>query len=303
MALLKGIDISDAQAGLNVNNLAIDFVIVKATGGTGYVNPSCDTHYQQAKASGKKRAVYHYYSDGYGGDDPIAEADFFVNNILGYVGDAILILDWERGNNPHVSEVDKAKAWLDHVFARTGVKPVIYMSESLVTELDWSSVIAEGYGLWCADYIYNYTPINNFGMDPTRDPNPKWDGVVNDCMWQFTSTGRLDGWSASLDCDFFYGDGAAWDAYAGVHQAPAPQPAPQPTPAPAPEPVPAPTPDPVPTPVPAPAPDPTPVPTPVPAPDPTPVPVEQPPVTVPVWQQVLIAILDFFKKVWEYKIR
>ena len=34
-------------------------------------------------------------------------------------------------------------------------------------------------------------------------------------MWQWTSSGRLNGYPANLDCNIFYGDGAAWDAYAG----------------------------------------------------------------------------------------
>jgi len=232
--MLKIIDVSSYQSDLNVNSVAIDGVIIKATGGNGYVNPHCDTHFQQAKATGKKRGVYHYYSDGFGGDDPIAEANFFVDNILGYVGDAILVLDWERGGNPHVGEVAKAKAWLDHVHDRTGVKPIIYMSLSLITGMDWSSVISAGYGLWCADYVSNSTPIPNFSMDSSRDPNPHWDGNVNDVLWQFTSTGRLDGYGANLDCNFFFGDGNAWDAYAKAPAPVAPIPAPAPVPVPAP---------------------------------------------------------------------
>ena len=91
--MLKGIDVSWFQRDLRIAAINTDFVIIKATGGTGYVNPHCDAHYQEAKALGKKRGVYHYYSDGFGGDDPIAEANYFVDNCAGYVNDAILILD------------------------------------------------------------------------------------------------------------------------------------------------------------------------------------------------------------------
>lgn len=212
---LKGIDISAAQGSIDVSGLPVDFVVIKATGGNGYVNPQCDTNYQQAKNGGKLRGVYHYYSDGFGGDDPIAEANWFVDNIQGYVGDAILVLDWERGGNPHVNEVDKAKAFLDHVVFRTGVKPVIYMSASLVSEMDWSPVINGDYGLWVAAYPYNSTPITDFQIDPNLDPNPSW-GAVGDIMWQFTSTGRIAGYYGNLDCDLFYGDANTWNAYKAV---------------------------------------------------------------------------------------
>lgn len=272
MSVLKGIDVSSYQSALDVNSVAADFVIIKATGGTGYVNPHCDVHYQQAVAGGKLHGVYHFYSDGFGGDDPIAEANYFVDNVAGYVGDGILVLDWERGGNPHFGDVAKAKAWLDHVYARTGVKPLIYMSLSVVSELDWSSVINAGYGLWVAAYIANATPIPNYQMDPARDPNPRWDGVVNDCIWQFTSTGRLDGYGANLDCNFFYGDANAWNAYAGKPEAPAPEPAPVPEPTPEPVPTPEPTPEPIPEPSPEPIPEPLPVPIPEPVPEPTPTP-------------------------------
>jgi len=34
-------------------------------------------------------------------------------------------------------------------------------------------------------------------------------------LYQYTSSGRLSGYSGDLDLDVFYGDRAAWDAYAG----------------------------------------------------------------------------------------
>jgi lysozyme len=223
--MLRGPDVSHWKGAVNLAAIDCDFVITKATGGTGYVDDQCDNNVQQAIALGKKWGVFHYFSDGFNDGDPIAEADWFVDNCLGYVGKGLLILDWERGGNPDVANVGKALAWLQHVEARTGVKPVIYMSLDLILSLDWSAVIAGGYGLWCADYVADNTPIPNYQMDPNRDPNPHWDGQVNDVLWQFTSTGRLDGYGGNLDCNFFYGTRAAWDAYAGTHTAPVPEPA------------------------------------------------------------------------------
>lgn len=209
---------------MDVGSVAADFVLIKATGGNGYVNPTCDLHVQQAITLDRKWGVYHYFSDGFNDGDPIAEANWFVDNCLGYVGRGMLILDWERGGNPDVGNVGKALAWLQHVESRTGVKPLIYMSLSLVQELDWSPVVAGNYGLWCAAYLENNTPIPNYQMDPNRDPNPHWDGNINDVIWQFTSTGRLDGYGGNLDCNFFYGTREAFDAYARTPAAPVPEP-------------------------------------------------------------------------------
>ncbi len=256
--MLRVIDISSAQAGLDLSTIAgqFDAVMIKATGGNGYVNPYCDGWVQQAIALGKKWGVYHYFSDGFNGGDPTAEANFFVDNCLGYIGKGMFCMDWERGGNPFVNNPDMGRQFTQQVKARTGVNPGDYMSESLVVSLDWSGSIADGNWLWCAAYVEDNTPVINFGMDANRDPNPQWDGNVNDVMWQFTSTGRLDGYGGNLDCSFFYGTRATWDAYAGTHTAPAPTPAPEPAPTPPPveepQPTPQPTPDPAPTPPPQP---------------------------------------------------
>lgn len=253
--MLRVIDTSVYQSDLVVAATNADAFIVKATGGNGYVNPDCDDTVQQTIALGKPFGFYHYFSDGFNDGDPTAEANWFVDNCLGYFNRGIPILDWERGGNPDVSNTGKAMQFLAQVEARTGVKPLIYMSLSLVTSMDWSAVVANNNGLWCADYVDNNTPITNFAMDPNRDPNPTWDGNVNDVLWQFTSTGRIDGYGGNLDCSFAYVTRAGWDAYAGVHAAPAPDPTTTTTTeAPAPDPTtttttvaPEPTPDPDPT--------------------------------------------------------
>lgn len=47
-------------------------------------------------------------------------------------------------------------------------------------------------------------------------------------MWQWTSSGRLDGYSGNLDCNEFYGSKADWDKLAGTSSStPAPAPAPE----------------------------------------------------------------------------
>lgn len=220
---LNIIDVSSYQSDLDLHNVSYDGAIIKATEGLGYVNPHCDIHFQQAKSMGNKRGVYHFANNV---NDAVAEANYFVDNILGYVGDAILVLDYERGNNDP-RNVGWAKTWLDQVHARTGVKPLIYMSESNVNAVDWSPVFNADYGLWVAKYWDN-SPQPNYNMaDAGPEPNVNW-GAAGYAMWQWTSTGRLDGYGGNLDCDIFYGDQGAWDKYANA-QAPAP-PAPTPPP-------------------------------------------------------------------------
>lgn len=250
--MLRVIDLNKWKGVVNLAAMPVDAMITKATGGNGYVDPTCDVNVQQAIALNMPWGIYHYFNDGFNDNDPISEADWFIQNCQGYFGKGQIWLDWERGGNPNVGRPDMALTWLEHVRTTTGFKPAgVYASTSVIQGYDWSAVIAAGYALWDAEYVDNNTPIVNFQMDPNRDPNPTWDGTVNDVMWQFTSSGQVDGYNGALDCSFFYGNRATWQAYINVPAAaPAPTPAPQPepTPAPTPEPVvePAPTPEPVP---------------------------------------------------------
>lgn len=213
---LNGIDISSYQASLNLRGISYDFVLVKATEGVGYVNPYCDAQFQAAKAAGKKLGVYHYAD----GNDPIAEANFFVDNCKGYIREAIFMLDWEGEGTQYT---EWALTFLRQVEARIGYKPVIYMSEYIINKYDWSKVANGNYGLVAAKYS-DYEIDNNYDMSHAGQmPDVKWWDFY--LMWQWTSKGHLNGYAGDLDCDIFYGDGAAWDAYAGRVAAP-PVPAP-----------------------------------------------------------------------------
>ena len=204
---LNGIDISNWQRGIDLSKVPCDFVIAKATEGIGYVDKRCDGYIQQAIKLGKPFGFYHFARPT---NDPIREAEFFYNNCRGYFGKGIPILDWESGNT---SNVTWAKRWLDRVYQRSGVKPVIYMSESVVNSYDWSRVANADYGLWVAKYRDN-NPDYNYNMaNAGSRPRVKWWQFY--CMWQWTSSGRLNGYNGDLDCNIFYGDGSTWDAYAG----------------------------------------------------------------------------------------
>lgn len=204
---LNGIDISNWQRGIDLSKVPCDFVIAKATEGIGYVDKSCDGFIQQAKRLGKKLGFYHFARPR---NDAVREAQYFYNNTKNYFGEAIPILDWEAENK---SDVAWAKRWLDEVHRLSGVKPVIYMSESVVNSYDWSSVANADYGLWVAKYRDN-NPDYNYNMANAGSiPRVKWWKFY--CMWQWTSSGRLNGYGGNLDCNVFYGDVSTWDAYVG----------------------------------------------------------------------------------------
>lgn len=206
----NGIDISNHQGKMDLaavlKQTATDFVICKATEGTGFVDKYCDKFMVIAQNAKKQIGFYHFARPEY--NAARAEADFFVRQTRGYFNKGIPVLDWESAGK---SNVKWAKEWLDRVYSVTGVKPVIYMSESVVNAYNWKAVAEAGYGLWVARYR-DYNIDRNYDMSTCgKKPVVKWWSFY--MMWQWTSVGRLNGYSGNLDCNAFYGDRAAWDAY------------------------------------------------------------------------------------------
>lgn len=197
---LNGIDISAWQSGMDVSKVSADFTIIKATQGTWYVNPYCNTHYSQAKHSGKKLGLYHYAEGG----DPVKEADYFIGQISNYIGEAILCLDWEKEDNAAYGRNDKAwiKAFCDRVAQRIGVNPLVYLSASIRGYADGIG----NYGKWIAQYANN--SLTGYQATP-------WNEGAYDCtIRQYSSCGRIPGYSGNVDLNKAYMDGPAWLKYA-----------------------------------------------------------------------------------------
>lgn len=216
--MLKGIDISHHQRGITKFGKDVDFVIIKATEGVGYVDDQCDRLYQQAKKDGKLLGVYHFARPDLN-NSAIAEADWFIKNIQGYIKEAILVLDWESG---YLGNVAWAKAFLDRVKEQTGIKALLYASRSPINSFDWSSVANADYGLWVADYGANT------GYEGNKPVVKWWPFYI---LWQYTSRGRVAGYNGNIDLNNFYGDAETWRKYATSESNPKPVPAPAPEPA------------------------------------------------------------------------
>lgn len=222
---LYGYDISKWQS-VGTGDSAKDFLIVKATEGVGYVDGSCDKHYQRAKKQGKLRGHYHFARPDLnkGTAGAVKEAQFFVNNTRNYFGESIPILDWEQPGT--TGQVSWAKAWLDEVYRLTGVRPLIYTSASVVNGNNWSS-ISGNYGLWIAGYPNAYNVKNP--PTPTVKNMPYKIG-----SWKFWAIWQYSSSAGTLDRDIANMDRTGWLKYAGskaVAAQPAPAPAPAPTPA------------------------------------------------------------------------
>ena len=116
----------------------------------------------------------------------------------------MLVLDWESQGNSQWNKSDRAwvKNWCDYVYAKTGVKPVIYIQKSAMTK-----VMDLGYKLWIAQYP---------DYKPTGYQDTPWNEGAYEClMRQYTSSGRLNGYNSNLDLDKFYGDSSLWNELSG----------------------------------------------------------------------------------------
>ena len=207
---LRGIDISSYQRGLDVSSPSVDFCIVKSTEGTYQVQDTCDPWLQRLIELGRLWGFYHVMSS----EDGTSQADFYLDNCINYFRHGIPILDIEGISSKYPNNPGIAYDFCRRVIDETGVVPMVYMNSACLRGADWTRVRDLGCGLWIANYYRSGLDYDS--ADPSSmmsDPTP-WPFAA---MWQFSSTGRVDGWGKSVDMDLFFGDADAWRKYAGVN--------------------------------------------------------------------------------------
>lgn len=203
MTMLRGIDISNWQAGINLSIVLqnVDFAIMKATEGTGFVDAHCDKWVEDCKANRKPWGFYHFA----GSNAATEEAVYFITNTSNYFGEGIPVLDWEG---------DQSVAWVNEfvrkVHEQTGIWPWIYANPWRFNQ--------GGVESNCGRWIASYPDVLRPGLDYDPGEVPETDGLV--CCWQYASDGQVPGYEGNLDVNHFFGDVAAWQAYAGIAKSP-----------------------------------------------------------------------------------
>jgi lysozyme len=153
----QGIDVSQHQGDINWSQVVESeksFVFIKATEGATVTDTKFDFNYREAKNAGLYVGAYHFaYPES--NDDAILEADYFIDTVInagGFKGNLPPVLDLEsnpgRLNKEGLSEW--ARIWMEHVWEKTGIQPIIY------TYLDFgqrsfNDSLGE-YPLWFARY-------------------------------------------------------------------------------------------------------------------------------------------------------
>lgn len=188
MVQFKGIDVSHWQGSIEwdrVKGDGIQFTFVKATQGTNFIDDKFDENVKGALKNKIHVGAYHF-AEFDTVEEAKQEAKFFIENVKEYDLDYPLVLDLEI-NKSNVSKdqlTDAAIAFLEFL-ENKGYFAVLYTGHYFYgTDLDGKRL--KPYALWIARY--NET----LGMEAD--------------IWQYTSSGKVNGIRGSVDLNTSYRD-------------------------------------------------------------------------------------------------
>jgi hypothetical protein len=142
--LIKGVDVASYQS-TTYDITDLDFVIVKATEGTTYVNPKLGAQTSRARAAGLVVGFYHFQRAG----DPIGQAAYFVQRAAARPGE-FLACDWESAPDGSAPTSEEKDAFIREVKRLApGRRVVLYCNLDYWLNRDKSSYAGDG--LWIAD--------------------------------------------------------------------------------------------------------------------------------------------------------
>jgi GH25 family lysozyme M1 (1,4-beta-N-acetylmuramidase) len=174
------------------------WAVMKAVQGTTYTDPTFAADWAAAGNAGLIRGAYDFANPTSRTADAVAEAKHLiaVSGPLRARNTLPPVLDLEVSNGLTPAQlIAWTKAWLATAQSLTGRRPIIYTGLSFWTTAMANSTAFTGYPLWLAAY--------------RSTPPPAPGGWPNFTMWQYTSSGRVNGIPGSVDLDRFAGSPAA----------------------------------------------------------------------------------------------
>lgn len=150
----RGIDVSHYQGAIDwgkVKAAGIQFAFIKVTESTNVTDGTFRQNWQGAKAVGIPRGAYHFYRCA---ADPIAQADYFLQQLGSDIGELQPVLDAEdMSAKPNG---DDLRRFCEHIAQTIGARPIIYTGRwwwndprYLVERQAWAGT----YKLWLAAYV------------------------------------------------------------------------------------------------------------------------------------------------------
>jgi GH25 family lysozyme M1 (1,4-beta-N-acetylmuramidase) len=198
---VPGIDVSKYQGRIDwpaVASSPTRFVIIRATMGNRYRDPRYAENLSGATANDLVVGAYHFAKPGFAPWDARAEADHFLNVARVAPGDLVPVLDIEEtgGLSPRRLRA-WARAWLDRVRSRTGVRAMIYAGnhfwQGSMRNTSWFAEL--GHPLWVAHWYVRAPDV----------PGRRWAGAGY-TVWQWSATGRIAGIKGDVDRNWVRGN-------------------------------------------------------------------------------------------------
>lgn len=204
--IYNGIDVSKYNGNINwdkVKKDGVDFVIVRVgyrgygKSGTLCTDPNYKANIEGALAAGIKVGVY-YFTEALTTDEAREEAKFCISKIKDYNITLPVAIDYEYptdGKNPigrmYNAKLTKAEATANvKAFCATvkkaGYTPLVYANKSDLSSLINGKTIGNTYKVWLANYTTKTTYANSYEY------------------WQYTSSGKVNGITGKVDCNFWY---------------------------------------------------------------------------------------------------
>jgi lysozyme len=192
--IIHGIDVSHHQDDINwdlvhdmqVKQIKIGFVFIKATEGIGRVDSHFNRNWFKSKDAGMCRGAYHFFISSKSGK---LQAQNFIDVVELEHGDLPPVLDVEQTNGMSGDRIRKeVKAFLQTVEDYYGVKPIIYTNVDFYRQ--YLSGEFDDYPLWVAHYLQREKPRI----------------ARNWLFWQHNEAGRVNGVRTKVDFNVFNGD-------------------------------------------------------------------------------------------------
>jgi lysozyme len=190
---VRGVDLSHHNSPPDFKAMkagGYEFVFLKATESTGYVDPTFHHRWAQAKDAGILRGAYHFFRPQH---DAKAQAEHFLS-VIGKLeaNDLPCVFDWEVVDGVgRDKQIPAANVWLDIVHKATGKRPIIYGGPSFLADSMKPPVDFAAYKLWIA----------NYGVKVPKVPAP-WGHWT---FWQDSEAGVAPGVAGHCDIDYFNG--------------------------------------------------------------------------------------------------
>ena len=203
---LSGIDVSNWQRQIDwvaVAGSGNSFVFAKATESTTFTDLTFPLNRSGSTVLGMRFGAYHMGRPSGSSDSAvvasaIAQADYFLSVATPLKGELLPVLDVEYDGGLSVARLSLwVQTWLGQVAARTGLKPIVYVSPSFwKTKLGDSPVVAAaGHRLWIAHWTKAALPIL---------PGASWGGL-GWSFWQWSNCQKIAGITGCVDGDRFNG--------------------------------------------------------------------------------------------------